>query len=159
VRIFIILIIAISSLFTFTAFSNAESKYKLFYSNEDTSDVVGIETTISINTTSREELYSLLFYKLKEDPQNPNLHQSVPDSIQLKHMTLHENGTLDLDFNEEVMNLGSRSSEFIFIKSVNYTLFSNFPEIKHIYYTVEGNRLHSLSHIDISEGFSRNNMK
>jgi spore germination protein GerM len=155
----LILIPIVALFFAPLALSANNQSYSLFYSNEDATNVSKVETTISEVTNTQEQLLSLLFYKLKEKPNVANLHPAVPNNIQLKDITLDQNGTLYLDFNDEVMNIGSRSAELVFIKAVNYTYFTNFPKISHIYYTVNGKTLTSLSHIDVSEGFARDSMK
>lgn len=155
-----IVLISIATLILSPLGINAEeNSYTLFYSNENATDVSRVETTVSLSLKTKEELYSLLFYKLKEIPSTPGLHPAVPNNIQLKDIKFANNGTIYLDFNDEVMNIGSRSAEFVFIKAVNYTYFTNFKDINHIYYTVNGTMLSSLSHIDVSEGFSRDTTK
>jgi hypothetical protein len=133
--------------------------YFLFYSNENATDVTRVNSSVTIELNSKEALLSLLFYKLKEKPGIENLHPAVPGGIQLKDIVLDGNGTLYLDFNDNIMNIGSRSAEHVFIKAINYTYFTNFKDINHIYYTVNGTKLSSLSHIEVSEGFARDSTK
>lgn len=156
----ILLLFSIVTLFINPFSSYAEdNKFWLYFSNEDATDVVKMEKTINIKLDQKEALYSLLFYKLKEEPTAENLHPAVPSTIDLKDIVFDANGTLYLDFNDEIMNIGSRSTEFVFIKAVNSTYFTNFNNINHIYYTVNGTKITSLSHIDISGGFERETAK
>lgn len=128
--------------------------YFLYYSNEQALDVQRVKTTFPINAKTIEETYTVIFNQLKEKPTIPNLYPAVPNSVQIKNITL-TNGILFIDFNDEVMKISSQSLESVFIKAVNLTFFDNFPEIKHIYYTVNGIRIDTLSHLDVSQGFVR----
>lgn len=127
----------------------------VYRSNSDASGLVGERMAIDkSNDTTMKAMEA--FKLLKTTPKEESSASVVPQNVNLKGATTTNSGTnLILDFTETALFIPGTASEQLFVDGVNKTMFELLPEVNHILYHVEGKPTPTLSHLDVSQGFSR----
>ncbi|PWK15694.1 GerMN domain-containing protein [Tumebacillus permanentifrigoris] len=112
------------------------------------------ETETTAKMASETKFASVLFDMLKKS--NPTSHTiaPVPPKVELIGVTL-EQGTLTLNFNDEVTRLQGSATETIFVDAVNKTMFDDLTSVTTIKYQINGQPAEVLTQLVVKDGFHR----
>lgn len=111
-----------------------------------------METTEKVSSESK--LSGVLFDMLKKSNPTSNTIAPVPSKVELLDVVL-EDGTLTLNFNDEVTRLQGSATETMFVDAVNKTMFEDLKSVTKIKYKINGQDAEVLTQLTVRDGFTR----
>lgn len=138
----IIVLFAVSLLFNIFM-NDGTARRVLFFRDELSQEIRGEERRLP-KRDSTEENIKLLIREVILGPENYHYSQVVPDSTSIRSM-LYRDNTVYLDFNMDIL-FPKNSFEMPFdemIEAVKKTVYYNYPLLKNVYVTVNGQVPHS----------------
>jgi len=106
---------------------------------------------------SSENKYVDALYELMKLPIDSSLYRLVPDSTKINSIVV-EDGLAKVDFSKEFIEdkITSDTEDNLLIYSIVNTL-TEFPEVNSVSFYIDGEKLDTLSELDISEPIFRRN--
>lgn len=133
-------------------------KIKLYFSNQDTSELVEEEREVEVNPN--QHLAKYIMEQLIVGPRDSNHLATVPPETKIKDIKVKD-GVCYVDLSEEFItkHTGGSFSESITIYSIVNSL-TEIPEIKKVQFLIEGQKRQEFTgHVDFSKPFERESLK
>ena len=129
---------------------------KVYYPDDSGMKLVEVEREVLVDDAT--DKYTAAVESLLEEPTEDNLTKIFPNNAAIRSVTV-ENGLAIVDLDGSFLKsfVGGSTGEELLVGSVVDTL-TNFPEVKHVKFLVDGKEIETLSgHMDLSTPLERMN--
>lgn len=115
-----------------------------------------IKQDVKISVEKDEDKYLAVIEKLIEGPTGPDLYPAISSFTKVNGV-IFKDGLCTVDFTESLLlyNEGGTLRETMCLYSVVNTL-CEFGEVKSVSFTVDGKKIETFGHLDLSEPYTKN---